>query len=129
MLCLQIVSLFHPYLKYSIEYLYGTSLFSTRKDSVLQEKAIRAVYNLLYSEYTNDYFKTNNILKIEDLHNFSLCNYLFRSNASDINSYTSHFLQPLSAFHDCNTRSRSNLVGSGSFRSILVSTFILVPVI
>ena len=114
----------HPYLNYSIESCYGTSLVSTSRASVLQEKAIRVVYILPYNYHTNDWFKTSKILKIKDLYNLNLCNYLFHSNAPDINSYISKSLEPHSAFHNYNTCKRNNLVVPRFGRSWSQSSFL-----
>ena len=64
----------------------------------IQKKAIRGVYNLPYNDHTNDYFKTSNILEIKNLYKVKLCNYLFRSNASDINAIFPNFYSHIPNF-------------------------------
>ena len=91
----------------------------------ITKKKLRAVYNLP----SNDYLKLSNILKLEDLYKFNVCNYLYRSNNSINNRYISYILQPHYAFHDCNTRDRNNLVVRRFVRSWSQRSFLYRPVI
>ena len=92
------------------------------KIEVLQKRAIRNVYNLPYNSPTNQYFKSNNILKLSDLYNFSLCSHVFNYIKSPSNNLTSR-LHPNSEIHNHNTRSRTNLVVPRFNRSATQSSF------
>ena len=93
------------------------------KVSVLQKKAIRNVYNLPYNSPTNQYFKSNNILKLSDLYNLSLCSHVFNYIKSPDNNLNSR-LHPNSQIHNHNTRNRANLVIPRFNRSATQSSFI-----
>jgi len=59
-------SLIHPYLSYGVE-AWGSAYHNViNKVLILQKKAIRAINSLPYNDNTNEYFKQNNILKLED---------------------------------------------------------------
>ena len=103
-------SLILPYLSYGIESWYGAPRFMSNKIFVLQKKAIRAIHGLSYNSHTNYYFKTDKILKLQDLYKLNLCSQLFHYLTSNVNfSVSSHF-QLHSDIHNHNTRHRSNLV-------------------
>ena len=71
-------TLFQPYLIYGLEAWFGTYRNHTNKIFVLQKKAIRAINNLEYNEHTNDFFKSNNILKIEDQYKMQISIYIYK---------------------------------------------------
>ena len=116
-------SLILPYLTYGIESWYGAPRYMSGKVSVLQKKAIRNVFNLPYNSPTNQYFKSNNILKLSDLYNLSLCSHVFNYIKSPDNNLNSR-LHPNSQIHNHNTRNRTNLVIPRFNRSATQSSFI-----
>ena len=66
-------SMILPYLSYSIEAWFGAARTDSNKMLVLKKKSIRAVHSLPFNAHTNDFFKANNILKINELYKLNLC--------------------------------------------------------
>ena len=71
-------SLIHPYLIYGIEAWHSTSKNYTNKIFVLQKKAVRAINHLEYNQHTNDFFKSNQILKLEDQFKLQISKYIYQ---------------------------------------------------
>ena len=103
-------SLILPYLSYGIESWYGAPRYMTNKIFILQKKAIRAVHGLPYSSHTNNHFKTDKILKLQDLYKLNLCSQLFFYLTSSQNNTVASRFQLHSDIHYHNTRHRNNLV-------------------
>ena len=61
-------SLLIPHLLYGIEIWYGIHQYNNDRVFKLQKKAIRAINCLSYNSHTNDYFKSMNLLKLEDMY-------------------------------------------------------------
>ena len=78
---------------------------------VLQNKAVRAVYRLPYNEHKNLYFKSNNILKLQDLYNLYIhrrsyiYSYIKIRGCINFSRIYSH-----SNLHNHSTRNRNNFV-------------------
>ena len=102
-------SLILPYLTYGIEVWHAAPKVLTEKISILQKKSIRAIHNLDYNAHTNEFFKRDNILKLEDLYKLNLCSHLYSYTNSTENSFYSR-INPHSDTHNHYTRNRNNLV-------------------
>ena len=68
-----------PHLMYGIEIWYGITQLNDERIFKLQKKSIRAINCLPYATHTNDYFKSLNLLKIEDLYKLKVLQYMYRS--------------------------------------------------
>ena len=103
-------TLIHPYLSYGLEAWYGTFKNHTSKIFILQKKAIRAINQLEYNEHTNEYFISNNILKLEDQFKLQISTYIYillNSNYIDIEIASK--LKPNIEIHDHDTRGGQKL--------------------
>ena len=68
-----------PHLTYGIEIWYGILNLNDDRLFKLQKKSIRAINCLPYNSHTNDYFKSMNLLKIEDLYRSKVLLHMYRS--------------------------------------------------
>ena len=64
---------------YGIEIWYGITQLNDDRVFKLQKKSIRAINCLPYASHTNDYFKSMNLLKIEDLYKQRVLIFMYRS--------------------------------------------------
>ena len=80
-------SLVHPYINYGFQSWHGASQSTTTGVLVLQKTAIRAVFNLNFNPYSNDYFKQISILKSNELYTFNLCCHLYKLLQNKNNEY------------------------------------------
>ena len=97
-------SFIHPYLSYGIEAWHGTFKNWTQKIFILQKKAIRALNKLEYNHHTNEYYKLNNIIKLEDQYKIQISNYIFRHLNSNIDPETSAKFEKNLIIHPHDTR-------------------------
>ena len=98
-------TLIHPYLIYGIEAWHSTFKNHTNKIFTLQKKAIRAMNNLDYNEHTNNYFKSNRILKLEDQFKLQVSNYIYKLlNCNNIDTEISSKLMTHHQIHHRETR-------------------------
>ena len=103
-------TLIHPYLSYGLEAWYGTFKNHTNKIFILQKKAIRAINQLEYNQHTNEYFISNNILKLEDQYKLQISNYIYiLLNSNYIDIEISSKLIPNIEIHNHDTRGGQNL--------------------
>ena len=102
-------SLIHPYLIYGLEAWFGTFKNNTNKISVSQKKAIRAINNLDYNDHTNEYFKSLNILKLEDQYKLQITTYIYKLLNLDADSNLASKLVLNSQVHHHGTRQESKL--------------------
>ena len=93
-------SLLIPHLLYGIEIWYGIHQYNNDRVFKLQKKAIRAINCLPYNSHTNDYFKSMNFLKLEDIYKQRALYFIFNST-----SIPTH-----QDIHDHNTRHSNNIV-------------------
>ena len=68
-----------PHLMYGIEVWYGILKSNYDRLFKLQKKAIRAINRLPYAAHTNDFFKSMNLLKIDDLYKQRVLLYMYKS--------------------------------------------------
>lgn len=104
------LTLVQPYLEYGIESWYGTSARNVNRLFVLQKKCIRAINSLPFYGHTSDYFKINNILKLPDIHSFSICIYMFKTLYLNFDNNLLSQLNQHSDLHSYRTRRRGDLV-------------------
>ena len=68
-----------PHLMSGIEVWYGILKSNGDRLFKLQKKAIRAINRLPYAAHTNDFFKSMNLLKIDDLYKQRVLLYMYKS--------------------------------------------------
>ena len=98
-----------PYLGYSIEAWFGAARVDSNKIFVLQKKSIRAIYSLLFNAHTNDCFKSDAILKINELYKLSLCSLVYRYTQPMVDLPSVTRFQARSSTHSHNTRQNQYL--------------------
>jgi hypothetical protein len=103
-------TLIHPFLQYGIEVWYGTDKNKTNKVFTLQKKAIRAIAHLDYNEHTNDSFKNMGILKLSNLYQFSLGNFMFKTIRTNSDPNLHETISAQFCPHDHVTRNCNKLV-------------------
>ena len=70
-------TLFQPYLTYG-NVLWGSALSKYTKSLFsMQKKAIRSIYSANYNVPTSPLFKKCNVLKLHDLHNYQICQFMY----------------------------------------------------
>ena len=99
-----------PYLCYGIEAWFGAASTDSNKISVIQKKSLRAVHSLPYNAHTNEFFKSDNILKVQDLYKLNLCSLVFRYTQPMVNQPLAARFQSASSVHAHNTRNNQNFV-------------------
>ena len=67
------------YFTYGIDSWFATGRSRIEKLEVLQRKCIRALNFLDYNSHTNNFFKMNDVLKLNDLHFFHVCTFMYKS--------------------------------------------------
>ena len=102
-----------PHLLYGIEIWHGALQENQDRIFKLQKKAIRAINSLGYNHHTNEFFKSMEILKVNDIFNQRLLIYMFRKQ-----NFVTH-----SDIHSYNTRYRRDLVIPRFNRSKTQSSF------
>ena len=75
---------------------------------VLQKKTIRAIHMLPYNSYTNDLFKINKFLKLDDIYKLNLCSHIFHY--LNINNNITAWFLSLSNIQEHNTRHRHSIL-------------------
>ena len=105
------LSLIHPYLTYGLEVYYSTAEIHRNKLFIIQKKAIRAINSLPYNEHTEQYFLSNKILKLADLHHYHIAIYIYRSLYYDFDPDLSRYFHESSVLnvHHYNTRSANSI--------------------
>ena len=73
-----------PHLMYGIEIWYGILKSNDDRIFKLQKKSIRAINCLPYAAHTNDYFKSMNLLKLEDIYKQRVLLYMYKSDLTSI---------------------------------------------
>ena len=103
-------SLIEPYIAYGLEAWYGTHSTYVQKVSILQKKSVRAILSLPYNEHTTASFKHLNVLKLEDLYQYKIALFMYKTLYLSQNCYFSgQFKQNLNN-HNYNTRNRNNFI-------------------
>ena len=101
-------SLVQPYIYYGIEAWFASHKNVTDKMVVMQKKACRAINNLSYTGHTSIYFKSMNILKIEDLYCFQILVYMYKTVHLDHDRSLLEHLRHQSDIHPHSTRNRES---------------------
>lgn len=94
---------------YGIEAYFNTAKRYTNRLVVLQKKAIRFVNALEFNAHTEGYFKSNRILKLEDLHRQFTSVYLFKTLNYDHDPILLSELIRRNRFHIHDTRDNQKL--------------------
>ena len=89
-----------PHLLYGIEVWHGALQENHDRTFKLQKKAIQAINSLGYNHHTNEFFKSMEMLKREDIFKQRLLVYMFKN--QNLTTY--------SDIHSYNTRQRHDLV-------------------
>ena len=97
-----------PHFTYGIEAWFGTYSNVTSKSKVLQKKAIRIINDLPFAEHTNDYFKSNNLLKLDDLYKYQVLRFMFNVVNEHIHNFSDIVVHQRNV-HNHNTRGRNQL--------------------
>ena len=117
-------SLVLPYLSYGVVSWYGAPRYVSNRVQVLQKKAIRAIHMLPFNSHTNDLFKINKFLKLDDIYKSNLCSHSsYYQNINMNNNITARFLS-LSDIHEHNTRHRHSILIPQYHRSKSQASFI-----
>ena len=93
-------ALFEPHLLYGIEVWHGSPRCNHDRVFILQKKCMRAMNSLPYNTHTSPYFKSMNILKLEDLFKLKII----------LNIYDSPNISTQQDIHSHNTRNSHNLI-------------------
>lgn len=95
-----------PYFNYGIQFYHNAPNHSLNRLKVSQKKAVRAICRLEYNAHTNEHFKINKILKLDDIYRVSMCStmYSYIENP-EIHPLSSRLVRN-SDFHTYNTRNR-----------------------
>ena len=106
-----------PHILYGIEIWHGALRGNHDRIFKLQKKAIRAINSLGYNHHTNEFFKSMEILKLEDLCKQRLLIYMFKnqhfSSHADLHSYNTRHRQDLVLPRFNRTRSQSSFFYQG----------------
>ena len=101
-------SLIYPYLDYGIS-LWGSTYTSyINKLNVLQKKAIRIITKVNYNEHTNPLFKSQKILKLNEIYKLKIAKYMFSFTKNTLPVPLSIIIICNSTIHTYNTRNVNN---------------------
>jgi len=101
-------TMLHPHFVYGIEAWFGTYSNVTNKLKVSQKKAIRTINDLPFIEHTTEYFKLNNILKLDDLYKYQVLRFMFNVIHHQIHNFSDINVRQQDV-HQHNTRNRTQL--------------------
>ena len=120
-------SLIYPYLNYGIETWYGAPQSIREGVQILQKKSVRAINNLSYNAHTNDFFKKDKLLKLDEIYKLNICSRIFNSIISP-DQFSSRLLS-YSNIHDHNTRNNNLFVAPFFRKSTTQSSFLFQAVV
>ena len=72
-------ALIYPYLIYAIEVYHGACKTNHNKLFICQKKAVRAVNNASHLTHSDELFKSDKFLKLEDIHHYQCSIYMYKS--------------------------------------------------
>ena len=97
-------TLIHPYITYGC-ILWGDAHRKYLKSLItLQKKAIRLINNANYNSPTSNLFKTSNILKLKDIHQYQVCQFMFLIDHKTISRNILNKFEKSQNIHHHNTR-------------------------
>ena len=99
-----------PHLNYGIIVWYSAPSFIIQRIFVSQKKFIRAICGLEYNQTTRPHFKDLNLLKLSEIYKRNLLLHFYDTIFEDMNPNLQNIIESHSAFHNYNTRIKSNLV-------------------
>ena len=113
-----------PYFNYGITCWHNAPHYALNRLVTSQKKAVRAICSLEYNAHTNNYFRENKILKLNNIYDVNLCATLF-SYLADPHSHpiANRFVRN-SQLHNYDTRNRENFVIPRYSRSTSQSCFL-----
>ena len=117
-------SLILPYLNYGVECWHAAPNYALNKLQVLQKKAVRAIFNLSFNAHTNDYFKENGLLKLNDIYRVNLTSHIYNMKKNPANYDSSLHPRSMSSIHSYNTRNRDSLTIPRYNRTASQSSFL-----
>ena len=88
---------------YGVEIYFGAPDDILERIIILQKKIIRFINSLPYNTHTGYFFKSMNVLKVKDIHSFSMSTRAFKFNGR--HAFITH-----SELHPYNTRNKDNLI-------------------
>ena len=103
------IALINPYITYAIEAWYGTFKNNTNKIFILQKRAIRAINSLDYNDHTNSYFKSCDILKLDDQYKLQVSSYIYKLLYQNADCELKSKLSLNLDIHDHNTRQQNHI--------------------
>ena len=109
---------------YGIESWYGAPQGVLDRVRILQRKSVRAIHGLPYNAHTNDYFKTDGILKLDNSYNLHICSHAYKIINGPFTEFSTCFV-PLNSIHNYNTRNRNSILPPHYFRFITQFSFLL----
>ena len=92
-----------PHISYGIEAWYGAPQCARSRVFVLQKKAIRAIHSLPYNFHTHEFFKSTQLLKLDDIYNLKIAIHMY-------NKFSNRNFSTHADIHIHNTRNRDNIV-------------------
>ena len=117
-------SLILPYLNYGVECWHAAPNCALNKLQVLQKKAVRAIFNLPYNSHTNDFFKENGLLKLNDIYRLNLTSHMYNIRINPANYDISLHPRSMSSIHSYNTRNRDSFTIPRYNRTASQSSFL-----
>ena len=100
----------HPYLNYCIILWGNASLVALKKLTILQKRAIRIITGSKYLDHTNILFKNCQILKLSDLFNFHVNQFVYLSINSLLPICCSYHIAPHQTNHNYVFRREYNVL-------------------
>jgi len=92
-----------PHISYGIEAWYGAPQCARSRVFVLQKKAIQAIHSLPYNFHTHEFFKSTQLLKLDDIYNLKIAIHMY-------NKFSNRNFSTHADIHIHNTRNRDNIV-------------------
>ena len=103
-------SMIHPYLNYCIIIWGNASLVALKKLTILQKRAIRLITGSKYLDHTNILFKKCQILKLSDLYNFHVNQFVYLSLNSLLPSCCAYHIAPHKTSHNYEFRKEYSVI-------------------
>ena len=102
-------SLFLPYLSYCNLVWASSSLSKLKKIITLQKKAIRNIVNADYIAHTKPFFKSLNLLNLNNIYKFQILIFMYKSSKKLLPSIFDDYFTNISTIHNYDTRVSAGL--------------------
>ena len=116
-------SLITPYLTYCQEIYYSAPQIYTNRIKIIQKKAVRAMNSLPYNAHTDEYFKSMQLLKLDDMFTLATLTNVYEK------VHNHNFIPPDTRNHPHFTRNRNQLAIPLLNRNATQKTFVYQEVI